>query len=165
MWNFLCLDISSDFNKVSDLVPKLMVCFKLFSVYFNIVWFHDFFIVFFQGLRTSWSWPRSRPFWSSGWLCYRYSRRCRSPWNSTAASTVCWNDFNPYFRRGLGSLRPHRGHLPVHECELDSGYEDRKRILREVISKFAHFLLWFWNFFSSWVLFLVAIYTCVIKWA
>ena len=100
----LCLDI----NKVSDFVPKfeLMVCFKIFLhfffLYISILCdFTIFFVVFLQGLRTSWSWPRSRPFWSSGWLCYWYSRRCRSSWNSTAAPTVCWNDFNSYFRWGL----------------------------------------------------------------
>ena len=45
----LCLDI----NKVSDLDPKLMVCLKIFlhffSIYFNFVLFHDFFLFFFRG--------------------------------------------------------------------------------------------------------------------
>ena len=103
---------------------------KLFSIYFNTVWFHDFLFVFFQGLRTSWSWPRSRPFWSSGWLCYWYSRRCRSSWNSTAAPTVCWNDFNSYFRWGLCDFTNNVFHLYLN---------------------FVWFHEFFLNFFRFWV--------------
>ena len=72
-------------------------------------------LLLLQGLRTSWRWTRSRPFWPRSWLRYWHCGRCRRTRHRTTASVVCWNDSDPNFRRGPGSLRPYCGHLPIHE--------------------------------------------------
>ena len=187
MWNFLYV-LTYVFNKVSDLVPKLMVCFKiflhkLFSIYFNIVWFHDFLLYFFRGfvhlgaglavglsglaagyaigivgdagVRGTAQQPR---LFVGMILILIFAEVCAISriMFFIYISILC--DFTNFFLifSGFGSLRPYRGYLPVHECELDSGYTtktERRKKLREIISKFAHFL-WFWNYyyFFLWVL-------------
>ena len=92
---------------------------------------------FFQGLRTSRRWTRSRTLWPRSWLRHRDCRRRGRSGYRTTTPIVCRNDPDPYFRRGPGSLWAYCGHLPIHEIRRISPNVTSSILEKKTISSFS----------------------------
>lgn len=87
----------------------------MYRAYISWVEVKIFIYFLFQRVHPSGCWIGCRFLGSGGRLRHRHRRRRRSPRYRPTAQIIRGNDFDPYFRRGVGSLRSHRCYLSLHK--------------------------------------------------
>lgn len=113
VWSWLCWSLVPSTRQRS--IPCTSKSRNVFMLqkYINIIIF--FFIPIHKGIHPFGCWSVGRLLWSGCWFCHWNRRWCWCPWYCATTSSVRRNDPYPHFRRGLGSVRSDRRHLPVHE--------------------------------------------------